>query len=124
MELAFRIILFIVGVINFIPSMLAFFPARIASAYGISVPNVDYELLLRHRAVMLGIVGGLLLYAAFSKNYYGLVTVIGLISMVSFLVLFYGSNGMINEPLTKVMKIDAVAIALLLIGYLSFKLNQ
>ena len=70
MELIFRICLFIAGVINTLPALLAFLPEKIATSYGVEVPNANYELLLRHRAVLFGIVGGLMIYSAISKKNY------------------------------------------------------
>jgi hypothetical protein len=120
MELIFRISLFITGAINFAPSLLAFMPDKISKSYGIVLPDANAELLMRHRAVLFGIVGGLMIYAAISKNYYHLATILGLISMVSFLVLYF-LCGNINTELTKVMKIDVFAIALLMVSYICYQ---
>ena len=116
METVFRVCLFISGVINFMPSLLAFWSNKISSSYGIDVPNSNDELLLRHRAVMLGIIGGVMIFSAISKKYYSLSVSIGLISMVSFIIL-YALVGNINSELQKVMQIDIAAILILLIGY-------
>ncbi len=123
METIFRICLMIVGLINFIPSILAVLPNKISQSYGIEIPDANYELLLRHRAVLFGIVGGLIIYSAISKKYYTLSVTIGLISMVSFLILFKLGNGAINAELEKVMNIDLVGIVILLVGYGLYKLT-
>jgi hypothetical protein len=120
MELIFRICLFISGAINFAPSLLAFMPDKISKSYGVVLPDTNAELLMRHRAVLFGIVGGLMIYAAISKNYYHLATIMGLISMVSFLVLYF-LCGNINAELTKVMKIDVIAIVILLVSYILYQ---
>ena len=109
-------------IINFLPVMLAFFPEKISKAYGIELPNTNYELLLRHRAIMLGLVGALMIFAAISKKYHSISVTIGLISMVSFIVLYFMING-INIELGKVMKMDIIAIALLSIGFLCYSLK-
>lgn len=121
MELIFRISLFIAGVINVLPSLLAFLPEKIATSYGIEVPNYNYELLLRHRAVLFGIVGGLMIYSAISKKNYDLSVIVGMVSMVSFVILYLLSKGEINSELNKVFKADLVGIAVLLIGYLLYR---
>ncbi len=121
MELIFRITLFIAGLINFVPFFLVFLPEKMDTSYGISVPNADYELLLRHRAVLFGIIGGLLFYSAFTKKYYDLTTLVGLISMISFLVLFFTIDGKINDSLMTVMRIDVFALLQLLIGFMLYK---
>lgn len=121
MELIFRICLFIAGVINFAPSILAFLPSKISASYGITIPDQNYELLLRHRAVLFGIVGGIMIFSAISKKNYTLAVVIGLISMVSFVVLLKLVNGDINQALNKVMWMDIVGIIILLVGYALYK---
>ena len=121
-EAIFRIILIITGIINFIPVLVAFLPSKIEKAYGVALPDANFELLLRHRAVLLGIVGGLLLYAAFSKMHYNLVSIVGMVSMISYVFLYVLIDGPINPALTKVLQIDIVTIILLLIGFLLYKL--
>jgi len=123
MEVFFRITLLIAGIINTIPVLIAFLPAKIADSYGITIPDANYELLLRHRAILFGIIGGLMIYSAITKKYYDLATLVGLISMVSFLILYFMMDGAINAALTKVMKIDAFAIILLLLGFAFYKIN-
>ena len=123
MEIFFRITLFITGIINTLPCLLAFLPAKITESYGITVPDANYELLLRHRAVLFGVVGGLMLYSALTKKYYDLATLVGLISMISFLLLYFMMNGPINEALAKVMKIDVFAVLLLVVGYILYKMS-
>lgn len=123
MELLFRIVLFIVGAINILPSILVFSSKRLSKSYGIEIPNADFELLLKHRAVLFGIVGGLMLYSAITKKHYSLSITVGCISMVSFVVLYFLING-INPNLGKVMKIDVVAILFLLVAFLLYQFNS
>ncbi len=123
MELIFRISLFISGIINLLPSILAFIPNKISQSYGIEIPNSNYELLLRHRAILFGIIGGIMIYSAITKNNYSIAVLIGLISMISFILLFKLVNGEINHELNKVMKIDIVGIIILLIGFFLYKLK-
>lgn len=124
MDLIFRITLFIAGVINLLPSVLAFLPDKISKSYGIEIPNENYELLLRHRAILFGIIGGLMIYSAVAKKHYEVSTVIGLISMISFIVLFFQIGGDINSELKKVMSIDIVGTVILCIGFILFKLKS
>lgn len=124
MELIFRITLFIAAVINLLPSVLAFLPDKISKSYGIEIPNENFELLLRHRAILFGIIGGLMIYSAVAKKHYEVSTVIGLISMVSFIVLFFLIGKDINSELKKVMTVDIVGTVLLCIGFILFKLKS
>lgn len=120
MELASRILLFIAGIINLLPSVLAFLPSKISKSYGIEVSNVNYELLLRHRAVLFAIVGGLLIYAAVTRKYVELSVLIGFISMASFILLYFLVGKEVNAELTKVMKIDILGIVVLAISYILY----
>jgi hypothetical protein len=124
MELLFRITLFVAGVINLLPSLLAFLPEKTAKSYGIEIPNANYELLLRHRAVLFGIVGGLMIYSALVKKHYELSTIAGLVSMTSFIILYFIIGKDINQELKKVMMIDVVATLILCIGFILFILKS
>ena len=121
MELVFRVCLFIAGIINIVPSVLAFLPNKISNSYGIEVPNSNYELLLRHRAILLGIIGGVMIYAAITKMNYSLAVSIGFISMISFIILFTLMGEAINPELHKVMKMDILGMIILLIGFALYK---
>jgi ABC-type Na+ efflux pump permease subunit len=124
MEIIFRVILFLAGLINLLPSLLAFLPDKISKSYGIEIPNANYELLLRHRAILFGIIGGLMIYSAIAKKYYEVSTTIGLISMVSFILLFFFIDKEINSELKKVMIIDIIATIILCIGIILFLLKS
>jgi hypothetical protein len=124
MELLFRITLFVAGVINLLPSLLAFLPEKIAKSYGIEIPNANYELLLRHRAILFGIIGGLMIYSALVKKHYELSTIAGLVSMTSFIILYFIIGKDINQELKTVMMIDAVATVILCIGFILFILKS
>jgi hypothetical protein len=124
MELLFRITLFVAGAINIIPSLLAFHPKKIAKSYGIEIPNSNYELLLRHRAILFGIIGGLMIYSALVKKHYELSTITGLVSMTSYIILYFIIGKDINQELKKVMIFDVVATIILCIGFVLFILKS
>jgi len=120
MEIIFRTILFIVGTINISPAMLTFLPSKISKSYGIEILNVNYELLLRHRAAMFGLIGGLLVYAAISRKLYKVSIFVGLFSMLSFIILYFIIGREINAELRKIMIIDIAAVAILLVGFILY----
>ena len=124
MELLFRIALFISGIINILPSLWAFLPDKISKSYGIEIPNSNYELLIRHRAILFGIIGGLMIYSALVKKHYELSTIAGLVSMTSFIILYFIIGKDINQELKKVMMIDVVATVILSIGFILFLLKS
>ena len=66
---------------------------------------------MRHRAVMLAIVGALLAYAALQPPLRPIAVAAGLVSMLSFVAIAF--LGEPNEPLQRVAWIDIVASVLL-----------
>jgi hypothetical protein len=124
MELIYRITLFVAGLINLLPSMLAFLPDKISKSYGIEIPNANYELLLRHRAILFGIIGGLMIFSSIVKKYYEIATIAGLISMTSFILLYFLIDRGISSELKKVMVIDILASLILLIGLVIFLITS
>ncbi|MCA6367052.1 MAG: hypothetical protein IM618_08375 [Cytophagales bacterium] len=104
--------------------MLAFLPDKISKSYGIDIPNANYELLLRHRATLFGIIGGLMIFSAIVKKYYDIATIAGLISMTSFILLYFLIDKDISSELKKVMVIDIVATVILLIGLALFLITS
>ena len=105
------------GIINFIPVIGVFSNERLAQLYQIDPLDTDLALLLRHRAVLLGIVGALLIVSAFQIHIRTQATIAGMISMVSFLVLM-AMLEISNPALVKVAWMDVLAIAMLALGYL------
>lgn len=117
MELLFRSILFLAGCVHILPSLIAIFPHKISRTYGIKIPDANYELLIRHRAILFGIIGTLMIYSAVLRKHYELSTISGLVSMISFITLYRYIGKNINPELKKVMIIDLVATISLCIGF-------
>lgn len=122
MEIFFRTVLFLVGVVNVLPALIAFMPSKISSSYGVGIPDSNYELLLRHRGVFFGIIGGFMIYSAFCKSYYKIATFFGTISMISFVFLYYIICCSINSKLHTIMMIDIFATVILLGSYIAYLL--
>ena len=102
------------GLINFAPVLGVLSAHQIVQAYGVDVSGPDLEILLRHRAVLFGLVGSFILYSAYRKDLQNLAIGGGLISMISFigLALFVGDFGSALNP---IIFADVVGCALLLV---------
>ncbi len=111
-ELAISVILVLVGLINFGPVAGVFSSQTLSKAYGIDEPTGDLALLLRHRAALFGIVGGLIIVAAFVEPLQVAAVIMGYLSMLSFVALA-ASVGPVGAKLTRVRNIDVAAIVLL-----------
>ena len=112
MPKAISILLFVVGVINFLPVMGVLSASRLAEAYSIQLLGNDLVILMRHRALLFGIVGGFVLYSVFVPAMQPAAMVMAGISMAGFLFFLWQEGGY-NAALHKVMIADIVGIACL-----------
>lgn len=113
-----RLALIVVAVIHLLPVAGVLGPAQLASAYGIDITGPDLEILMRHRALLFGIVAGLCLLAALRPLYTTLALVVALASVLSFLVLAQIVGGY-GEAIGRVVLADCVALAALLVAAFS-----
>jgi hypothetical protein len=88
---------------------------RVEALYGIDVSGPDLELLLRHRAVLFGLVGGYMLWAAWRPAHRSVAFAFAFVNLVGFLALAW-RVGDVNAALGKVAIVDAVALAFLAVG--------
>ena len=75
------------GLIKVIPVVGVLGAERLQMLYQMPFDDLDLSLLMRHRAVLFGVIGGLLLMAAFRPALRTLAGTVGLVSIVSFLLL-------------------------------------
>jgi hypothetical protein len=108
-------VLILVAVIHALPVLGVLGAAKLSQLYGITVQDPNLELLLRHRAVLFGLLAALLAYAAIRPELQRLALVIGSVSVASFLVLAQLSSSY-NDALATVVRADWLALALLLVG--------
>ncbi len=106
----------VVAVVNILPVMGVLGGAQLQSLYGVAINDSNLTLLMQHRAVLFFIIGGVLLYAAFDPSFRALATIVGLMSMMSFVILIL-VNGSHNEQLHRIFIIDIVASVALVIAY-------
>ena len=108
----YLVLLFVVGVINFLPVIGVLSLSKINQSYGLELNDVNTQILLRHRAVLFGLVGGFTILSVFEPQYQVVAIVFALVSMLSFLIICK-LVGNPNASLTKIAKIDIVGLILL-----------
>lgn len=115
---SFVMLLFLaVAAVNLVPGGVAFAPERVVDLYGIApLAGAEMLVLMKHRALLLAIVGVLLAVAAFVRSWRAPATVAGLISMGTFIALVAMAGGELAK-LQRVMWIDAGAVVLLLVAF-------
>ena len=109
------IMLGIVAVIHLMPLPGVLGGARLQAMYGIAVDDPSLAILMRHRAVLFGLLGAFLLYAAFEPAWQAAAYIGGFVSVLSFLVLARSAGGF-NAQVGRVFAADLVALACLVIG--------
>ena len=98
--------------INLAPVLGVASTERMSALYGVALEDPNLQILMRHRAVLFGVVGGLLLVAAFHPPSRATGYVVGFTSMVSFLVIAWAVGGY-GAEIRRVMIVDWVGIAAL-----------
>jgi predicted phage tail protein len=93
--------------------------SRLQSLYGVTIDDPNLEILMRHRAVLFGILGAFLIYAAFRPGLQLAALIAGAVSVISFLVIA-GMVGSYNTGIARVVTADIVAIVCLLIGAFAY----
>ena len=107
--------LVIVGLINFLPVIAVVSAQRLESAYDVALSSNDLIILMRHRALLFGLLGGFILFSVYSPSYQSAAMLMAGISMVGFAVLAHSVGGF-NAAMNKVLVADYVGIVFLIIA--------
>ena len=107
MKRTISIILVLVGLMNFYPVIGVLSADTLRNLYGVIILDNDLLILMRHRAILFGILGIFIVISAFRPNLQPSAIVVGLISMMAFIGLALGT-GELGEPIQKVMIADLI----------------
>ena len=113
MKLLVPLALVLVALLHALPLAGVLGAAKLSGLYGVDVRDPALELLLRHRAVLFGLLAAFLAYAAWQPALRGLGLVAGLVSVASFLLLAM-PTGLLPAALATVIRLDLAALILLL----------
>jgi hypothetical protein len=105
----------VAAVIHILPLSGVLGSDRLVSLYGVVVDDPNLEILLRHRAVLFGVLGFFFLIAAFRPSLQTAAFVVGFVSVVSFLLLAWSVGGY-NAQIARVFWADIIALASLVIS--------
>jgi len=109
----------VVGIIHLLPLTGVLGVPRLQALYGVTITDPNLEILMRHRAVLFGILGAFLIYAAFRPGLQLAALIAGAVSVISFLVIA-GTVGGYNAGIARVVTADIVAVVCLLIGAFAY----
>ena len=113
------IMLIIVGIIHFLPVIGVLSSEWLMTLYGISFSDPNTEILMRHRAVLFGVLGLFLIYPAFQPTLQVIAFVAGFVSILSFLVLAWSVGGY-NAQIARVFTVDIAALGCLIVSVLAY----
>ena len=115
MRFVISAMLVIAGVIHLLPLSGVLGSEQLSALYGISFADPNLEILMRHRAVLFGLLGLFLLFAAFRPHLQATAFVSGLVSVASFLWVAWSVGGY-NLHVSRVVIADAIALVCLVLG--------
>jgi hypothetical protein len=111
--------LVIAGLIHIIPAAGLLGPEKLTSLYGIAFSEPNLAILMRHRAVLFGLLGVFLIVAAFKPAWQIAAFIAGFVSVVSFIWLAWSIGGY-NQHVARVFTVDIVALVCLAAGAISY----
>ncbi|HYW57276.1 MAG TPA: phosphopantetheine adenylyltransferase [Polaromonas sp.] len=115
MQKIVSLLLVVVAIIHLIPLTGALGPQRLQALYGLTFDEPNILILMQHRAVLFGLLGGFLLWAAFRPALVTLALIAGFVSVLSFLgfALLAPSH---NALIGRVVVADWAALACLVVA--------
>jgi hypothetical protein len=115
MKLAATLLFLVAAAINLAPVVGVLSAERLAALYGVPFTDPTLEILMRHRAVLFGIVGALLVRAAFRPEHQTVAAVAGFVSMLSFVVVAW-AVGDVSPALRRIALGDVIGSLALALG--------
>ena len=114
--------LVIAGIIHLLPLSGVISAERLAALYGGSFADPNLAIVMRHRAVLFGLLGLYLVAAAFVPAMQPVAFVAGLASVISFLWLAWTTGGY-NAQIARIVVADLVALGCLLAAIVAYALT-
>ena len=111
------VLILVVGLINLLPVSGALSADRLEALYGLRFDEPNLLILMRHRAVLFGITGGILIASAFHVPLRPVGFTVGLVSMLSFVAVALLIGGYKDE-LRRIVVVDVIASVALLAAVL------
>lgn len=119
MRYLISVMLIIVGIIHLLPLAGVLGSEKLSTLYGLSISDPSLTILMRHRAVLFGLLGTFFVFSAFRPAFQPLAFIAGFVSVVSFLWLAW-STGNYNVQVARVFTADIIALICLIIATASY----
>ena len=119
MRYLISVTLIIAGIIHLLPLSGVLGADRLSALYGTTLSDPNLVILMRHRAVLFGILGLFFVFAAFRPTFQPLAFLAGFVSVISFLWLAW-STGNYNTQINRVVVADFIALGSLIVGSVAY----
>ncbi len=123
MNKAISALLAVAAIIHLMPLAGVLGADRLAALYGLPFQEPNLLIMMRHRAVLFGLLGLFLLFAVFSPALQPLAFAAGIVSAGSFLLLAWSVGGY-NAAIGRVVLADAIAVASLGIALVLYMMGD
>lgn len=101
-------LLLVIAIIHWLPITGMLGLERLESLYGVNIASDDLAILMRHRAVLFGLLGAFFTYAAFKPSLQPLAFIAAFVSIATFLF-FAFTAGTYNTAIRKVVIANIIA---------------
>ena len=122
-ERIITMLLLIIAIIHLLPITGFLSSERLKILYAIEVEGAELEILMRHRAILLGLLGAFFAYAAFVPSIQPIAFIAAFVSIASFFYLAFSVGGY-NEAIRRVVIADVVAAVCLIAAVILFFANR
>ena len=112
-----------VALIHLPPVLGLFGVARMERAYGVALPGPELAVLMRHRALMFGLLGGFMLLAVLVPALQPWALLLALLSAGGFVVLAFATPGR-NAAIMRIAWADVAAVLFALVGLAAWWLQS
>ena len=119
MRYLISVTLIIAGIIHLLPLSGVLGADRLSALYGTTLSDPNLVILMRHRAVLFGILGLFFVFAAFRPTFQPLAFLAGFVSVTSFLWLAW-STGNYNMQINRIVIADLIALGSLIVGCVAY----
>lgn len=123
MQKALAGLIIIVGIIHLLPIMGILGAERLSSLYGLTFKDPNLILLMQHRAILFGLLGGFIVISAFHSTLLPYTFIGGFISILSFLFLAWSSPHN-NSAIQKVVFVDVIALLCLVFALILYFIQK
>ena len=115
MRILISVMLVIAGLIHLLPLTGALGAARLEKLYGLPFADANLAVLMRHRAVLFGLLGSLLIAGAFRPELQAVAIIAGFVSVLYFLLLAWPVDHF-SAPIARIWNADMIALACLAVA--------